>query len=68
MNRSGKVYIKTEYCGIVSETDEGYSFVYDDQYLQEKTAQAVSCTLPLTKKPYTSKTLFAFFETEWACF
>ena len=62
MNRSGKVYIKEQYCGTVNESDEGYSFTYDTQYLNNSEAQAVSCTLPLTNKPYQSKTLFAFFD------
>ena len=39
-----------------------FSFEYDKNYLQNKTTQAVSCTLPLTEKPYYSKTLFAFFD------
>ncbi len=62
MNRSGNVYLKNQFCGKVNETDDGYSFVYDLQYLKNDTAQAVSCTLPLTEKPYYSKTLFAFFD------
>jgi serine/threonine-protein kinase HipA len=62
MNRSGKVYLKNVFCGVVSETDAGYSFVYNQDYLENKQAQAVSQTLPLTEKPYQSKTLFAFFD------
>lgn len=62
MNRSGKVYMKNQYCGTISETDNGYSFEYNKDYLQSSTKQAVSCTLPLTEKPYYSKTLFAFFD------
>lgn len=62
MHRSGKVYMKNEYCGVVSETDDGYQFSYVEDYLQNENAQAVSLTLPLTKKPYQSKTLFAFFD------
>jgi serine/threonine-protein kinase HipA len=62
MNRNGKVYMKDQYCGKISETDDGYSFEYDVQYLQNHSAQAVSCTLPLTEKPYHNKTLFAFFD------
>ncbi len=62
MNRTGNVYLKEAFCGVISETDNGYSFEYDKEYLQSKTAQAVSLTLPLTEKPYQSKTLFAFFD------
>lgn len=62
MNRSGNVYVKNVFCGVVCETDAGYSFEYNKDYLQNNQAQAVSLTLPLTKKPYQSKTLFAFFD------
>ena len=62
MNRSGKVYMKNKYCGTVLETDQGYVFQYDFDYLKNENAEAVSLTLPLTEKPYQSKTLFAFFD------
>jgi serine/threonine-protein kinase HipA len=62
MNRSGNVYVKNVFCGVVSETDAGYSFEYNKDYLQNNQAQAVSLTLPLTDKPFQSKTLFAFFD------
>jgi serine/threonine-protein kinase HipA len=62
MNRRGNVYVKNVFCGVVCETDAGYSFEYNKDYLQNNQAQAVSLTLPLTEKPYQSKTLFAFFD------
>ena len=62
MNRSGNVYVKNVFCGVVCETDAGYSFEYNKDYLQNNQAQAVSLTLPLTDKPFQSKTLFAFFD------
>ena len=54
--------MKNIFCGVVSETDAGYSFVYNKNYLQNNDAQAISLTLPLTDKPYQSKTLFSFFD------
>jgi serine/threonine-protein kinase HipA len=62
MNRSGNVYLKNIFCGVVSETDGGYSFEYNKEYLQNSQSQAVSLTMPLTEKNYQSKTLFAFFD------
>lgn len=62
MNRSGKVFLKNQFCGLVSETDSGYSFQYDLNFLQKTAVQAVSATLPLSDKTYYSKTLFAFFD------
>ena len=62
MNRSGNVYMKNVFCGVVSETDAGYSFEYNKDYLKNELAEAISITLPLTDKTYQSKTLFAFFD------
>ncbi|MFI0490649.1 HipA N-terminal domain-containing protein [Flavobacterium sp.] len=62
MNRSGNVYMKNVFCGVVSETDDGYLFEYNKDYLQNNQSQAVSLTLPLTEPAYKSKTLFAFFD------
>lgn len=62
MNRSGKVYFRGEYCGLIRETDDGYLFEYGTPYLKSESAQSVSLTLPLTEKIYESKTLFAFFD------
>ena len=62
MNRSGNVYVKNVLCGVVCETDTGYSFEYDKGYLNNSQAEAISLTMPLTENPYKSKTLFAFFD------
>lgn len=62
MNRSGTVLYNNQPCGKISETDEGYSFKYDSQWLLNSEAQEISHTLPLTAEPYTSKTLFPFFD------
>ena len=60
--RTAYVYIRNVFAGELCETDEGYSFSYDEQYLSSETASAVSLTLPLSEKTYTSKTLFPFFD------
>lgn len=62
MQRSGKVYYKNIFCGIVSETDDGYFFSYQKEYLQSKEATPISETLPLTENIFQNKTLFAFFD------
>ena len=48
--------------GYLSETEEGYSFSYDVAYLTAAHAKAISLTLPLTDKPYNSKTMIPFFD------
>lgn len=60
--RTAYVYIRNSFAGKLCETDEGYSFSYDEQYLESENASAVSLTLPLSEKTYTSKTLFPFFD------
>ena len=60
--RKGMVFVQNKFAGIISETDNGYRFVYNDGYLNDKSAVAVSITLPLEKKTFESKTLFSFFD------
>lgn len=60
--RTAYVYVRNNYAGILKETDEGYSFLYDIEYLQSENASIVSLTLPLQKEAYTSKILFPFFD------
>ncbi len=60
--RSAKIYYQSKLAGILSEDDTGYRFVYDDDYLQDSKAAAVSLSLPTTHKEYKSKVLFPFFD------
>lgn len=62
MNRSGKVFLKNVFCGLIYENEEGYFFQYDDSYLKSENACAISLTLPLTHLVYSSKTLFPYFD------
>ena len=59
--RKAFVYIRDRYAGLLEETDAGYRFQYDAEYLQGEPLP-VSLTMPLTNDPYTSKTLFPFFD------
>ena len=59
--RKAFVYIRDSYAGLLEETDEGYRFQYDPDYLACATSP-VSLTLPLTDKPFVSTTLFPFFD------
>lgn len=60
--RTAYVYVRDTFAGILRETDSGYSFTYDNDYLIGEKPLAVSLTMPLQKEEYTSKTLFAFFD------
>lgn len=59
--RQAKVYMHSQLTGILSETDSGYRFAYNEDYITSA-GQAVSLTLPLKPEPYTSSTMFAFFD------
>ena len=60
--RTAYVYIRNIFAGTLCETDLGYSFSYDEDYLKAENASAVSLTLPLTEEVYNSRTLFPFFD------
>lgn len=60
--RTAYIYLRDIYAGILKETDDGYCFIYDEDYLNRTDASPVSLTLPLSKDEYHSKTLFSFFD------
>jgi serine/threonine-protein kinase HipA len=60
--RSGKVYLKNKFCGVIYESEDGYYFQYDSAYLKDENAQPVSLTLPLTPQVMHSNVLFPFFD------
>ena len=62
MMRQALVYWKSFKAGVLSESDEGYSFVYDKEYLRLDAAQPISLTLPLQEAPFLSLTLHPFFD------
>jgi hypothetical protein len=60
--RQAIIYWKTLKAGILTENDEGYSFVYDKEYLSMSEAQSISLTMPLREEPFRSNTLHPFFD------
>lgn len=62
VSRQAGVFVRGLLAGLLQETDEGYRFIYDSAYLIDLNACAVSLTLPLRPEPYTSHTLFPFFD------
>lgn len=60
--RSAYVYVRDCFAGTLCETDEGYSFTYDQAYLHSEHPAHVSLTLPLREQPYESTSLFPFFD------
>lgn len=62
MNRSAKVYLHNVLAGLLKETESGYQFAYDENYMQSGNAFAISKTLPVKKEAYNSNVLFPFFD------
>ena len=60
--RKAPVYVCNQYAGLLEETDAGYSFTYDKNFLASETPLPVSLTLPLQEEKFESQTLFAFFD------
>lgn len=60
--RSVKVFFKNAFAGTLRETESGYEFAYNEDYLRSESAEPVSLTLPLRAEPYTQRTLFSFFD------
>ena len=57
--RTARIFVRDKLAGFLRETDEGYSFAYDTDYLSSDNPSPVSLTLPLTDNTYTSNTLHA---------
>lgn len=60
--RTAFVYVRDTFAGTLKETDSGYTFEYDKEYLLAKNPSPVSLTLPIQDDFYESKTLFPFFD------
>lgn len=53
--RVGYVYVRNTFAGILSETDEGYSFSYDSDYLNTPDASIDNTTLEMLATESTTK-------------
>ena len=45
--RKADIYVQERKAGVLEESDTGYRFQYDANYLLQKNAEPVSLTLPL---------------------
>ena len=60
--RKASVFIHDRFAGTLEERDNGYSFSYSSDYLDQGNAAAISLSLPLRAEPYEDKRLFPFFD------
>lgn len=58
--RKADVYFKNDLAGYLSETDEGYIFQYDENFLKKNIF--ISVSLPPRAEPFKSAELFSFFK------
>lgn len=62
MNRSAHILFDAVSAGMLTETDDGYTFSYEKAYLDSPDSIAVSLTLPLQSEPFHDRFLFPFFD------
>ena len=62
MNRRAIVLLDGTQVGIVTETDTGYTFQYDEAHFTKANALPISLTLPVTATAYRQTVLFPFFD------
>ena len=60
MKQAG-IYVNDTYCGILTEDEEGFHFVYDETYLVRPGAVSLSPTMPLTEQRYDKEMMFPVF-------
>lgn len=61
--RQAKILYNNLVCGLLTETDDGtFTFQYDENYVNQYPNQFITFTMPVRKKEYRDKRLFAFFE------
>ena len=60
--RKADIYVHETKAGVLEETETGYRFQYDSEYLSQKDAEPASLTLPFQDEPYESQVLFPFFD------
>ncbi len=57
--RQANVYYKDELAGVLKETDRGYIFQYDKDFIKKNIP--ISVSLPVQEEPFESEKLFPFF-------
>jgi serine/threonine-protein kinase HipA len=60
--KKAKVFMYEDWAGTLVEDDEGFSFMYQENYIKKEDPEAISLTMPITSTEYRSKILFPFFD------
>ena len=62
MTRQAKIYFQDVLAGYLAEADGGFTYRYDEKYLNSSDPKPISLTIPLSTQTYHSKVLFPFFD------
>ena len=60
--RKAEIKIQDTTDGWLTQDENGYHFVYEKKYLESKSQEPISLTLPLSETPFTNNVLFPFFD------
>ena len=60
--RKAEIKIHDKTAGGLTQDENGYHFMYDQNYLKSDDPQPVSLTLPVQQDPFNSQVLFPFFD------
>jgi serine/threonine-protein kinase HipA len=60
--KKAKIFMHENWAGTLIEDEDGYHFIYNEQYLSLENPEPVSLTLPLSPTPFKSNVLFPFFD------
>ena len=61
MSRKGRVFNNDRLAAVIEESDSGYKFTYDPEYLADPSAGPVCFAMPKRRESYFSEKLFPFF-------
>jgi serine/threonine-protein kinase HipA len=62
MMKQAEIYMRDKLTGILAEDENGFTYQYNSDYLNDKDSEAVSLTIPLQSEPYKDTVLFPFFD------
>lgn len=60
--KQAEIFMYDKLAGMLTEDENGFTFQYDLEYLNNSDSEAISLTMPLKSKPYHDKVLFPFFD------
>ncbi len=60
--KQAEIFIHDKLAGMLTEDENGFTFQYNSDYLNDSGSEAISLTMPLKSEPYQDKVLFPFFD------